>query len=261
MLVLVAIGIAWFVVRQLDRASRQEQDALESARRAVAARDELLGVVAHDLRNPLGAILMRADLLASADEFEQVRRHAGSIQKVARRMEHLIATTLDVTTVEAGRLSVTPVPCGVDELMEAVFEVFAGLASAQHIQLERRGGRALPAISADRDRILQVFSNLIGNALKFTPREGRITISSESQEGAVVFAIADGGPGIAAEDLPHIFDRYWKAKDNAKRGTGLGLFIAKGIVEAHGGRIWALSQPGAGATFHFTIPVAVPSLQ
>jgi signal transduction histidine kinase len=119
--------------------------------------------------------------------------------------------------------------------------------------------RSLPKVSADRDRIFQVLQNLVGNAIKFTPEGGRITLRVEPRDEDVVFSVSDTGPGIAEEDLEHIFDPYWRPKMQAKAGAGLGLSISRGIVEAHGGRIWAESEVGKGSTFHFTIPVAKPS--
>ena len=116
----------------------------------------------------------------------------------------------------------------------------------------------VPAVAADRDRVLQVFGNLLGNAIKFTPAGGTVTIGAVNDGVEVRFSVCDTGPGIPPEHVPHVFDRYWQAKSTAKLGTGLGLSIAKGIVEAHAGRIWVESEPGRGASFIFTLPCAEP---
>jgi signal transduction histidine kinase len=245
--------IAWFFARSLGRAYRQEHQALEAARKAVAARDELMGIVAHDLRNPLGAIRMRAIMLGTRAESEEARKHAQSIENVTMRMGFLINTLLDVATLEAGRFSVTPGPCDVTDLLCDVIEMFASLAASKQIRLERKVPQL--TIRADRERTIQVLSNLVGNAVKFTPEGGQVTIAAERRSEAVCFVVSDTGPGIAKEDLPHVFSRFWKHDVPGNKSTGLGLFIAKGIVDAHGGRLWVESVMGRGSTFYFTLPV------
>jgi signal transduction histidine kinase len=130
------------------------------------------------------------------------------------------------------------------------------LAAGRSIHLESGVDAGLPRALFDSARILQVISNLVGNAVKFTPMQGRVSIRCERATDEVRFAITDTGPGIPPEQLPHIFGRFWQANARDRRGVGLGLPIAKGIVEAHGGRIWVESKPGAGSTFYFTLPVA-----
>ena len=135
------------------------------------------------------------------------------------------------------------------------------LASSASLELRLETAPGLPDIWADRDRLLQVFENLIGNAIKFTKAGGRITLGAEASTGEVVFSVSDTGSGIADSDLPHVFDRFWQASHGAHRGAGLGLAIVKGIVEAHGGRIWIRSTIGKGTTFLFTIPTVLQSRQ
>ncbi|MEO6576907.1 MAG: ATP-binding protein [Polyangiaceae bacterium] len=255
-LVLSAFGISWYFASRLARAYRTEQVALGVARKALGARDELMGVVAHDLRNPLGAIMMRAALLRLETDPEETRQHAESIENIALRMEYLIKSMLDVTTMEAGRFSVTLAPCRVEDLLRDTTEIFGTLSGSKQIELRETVKELGLVIRADRERILEILSNLLGNAFKFAPRGGEVTISVERQLGMVRFAISDTGPGISSEHLPHVFDRFWKSETSGKKGTGLGLFIAKGIVDAHGGRIWIESEPGHGATCYFTIPIA-----
>lgn len=257
-LVLIGLGVAWYFARRLGRAYGLERAALATARKAIAARDELMGIVAHDLRNPLGAITMKAGLMKMMAESEKVRQDVESIENIAMRMDYLIKTMLDVATIEAGRFSLVLGPCDVDDLLRETHELFADLSAAKQIRLERDVKDSRLQIEADRERLLEVLSNLLGNALKFTPAGGSVTISTERQaDGAVRFAVSDTGPGISGADSPHIFDRFWKRPTSGKKGTGLGLFIAKGIVEAHGGRIWVESQPGRGATFYFTVPMVI----
>ncbi len=259
-LVLLSAGTSWYFARVLARSYRQEREALETARRAVATRDELMGIVAHDLRNPLSTIALKATLLRRSGEPERARAEAESIERMTRRMEHLIRSMLDAATLESGRLSVHPAPCEVRELLHDAVEMFGNLSAHRQIGLEWRD--AMPAdlaVRADRNRVLQVFSNLLGNSIKFTPDGGQVVIAAERQGEDVRFAVSDSGPGIAHEHVPHLFDRFWKHETDGKKGTGLGLFIAKGIVEGHGGRIWTESNPGNGTTFWFTLPVLTPA--
>jgi PAS domain S-box-containing protein len=230
----------------------------EIARRAIQARDDVLGVVAHDLRNPLGTMVMQAALLRrrGGEPERRSRKPAEAIERAATRMDRLIQDLLDVTRMEAGRLSVEQgrVPAG--PVVSDSVEAQKPLASQSSLELLLDLAPALPEVWADRDRLLQVFENLIGNAVKFTEPGGRISAGAAPRDGEVLFWVADTGPGITAEDLPHLFDRFWQARKAGRRGAGLGLPIVKGIVEAHGGRIWVESTPGRGSTFFFTVPTA-----
>jgi signal transduction histidine kinase len=255
LLVLLGVAITFFFARLLSRAYAEKEAALEAARKAISTRDELMAIVAHDLRNPLGAITMKSALLRQRAESETSREQARSIENVSMRMEYLIKTMLDGATLEAGGLSVTPVPCEVDGLLRESGELFGSISASKQIQLEFVSKEPGLVIRADRGRVLQVLSNLIGNALKFTPPGGRVWVYADRLPERVHFAVRDTGPGIAAEHLPNVFDRFWKHETQGKKGTGLGLFIAKGIIDAHAGRIWVESAPGGGATFHFTLPI------
>jgi signal transduction histidine kinase len=141
-------------------------------------------------------------------------------------------------------------------LLIETLDALSPLASDASVDLQTDAPATLPMVLGDRGRLLQVLSNLVGNAIKFTPAGGRIRIGAEQRGDEVCFWVSDTGSGIVAEVMSHIFDRFWQARRTDRRGTGLGLFIAKALVEAHGGRIWVESAPGQGSTFYFTVSVA-----
>jgi len=226
------------------------------AQRATNARDHVLAVVAHDLRNPLGTVLMGSELLLETAVDDARRKHLTIIRRSADRMNGLIQDLLEVTRIESGRLTVEPRPEEVGPLIDEAVAMLRPLAAGRSILLESAYDRGLPLVHFDSARVLQVISNLIGNAVKFTPAHGRICIRCEQAASEVQFSIADSGAGIPAEQLPHIFGSFWQASSTDRRGIGLGLSIAEGIVGAHGGRIWVESEEGAGSTFFFTLPVA-----
>ena len=236
----------------------QNARLLAAAHQATRARDAMLGIVAHDLRNPLNAIGMSAQLLGRKLRKgvgpEEAEKSIETIRHATVRANRLIADLLDVTRSEAGTLSVDLKPWSPAALISAAVEGLRPLLAAHRLELEIPTG--LPAVRADRDRIVQVFSNLVGNAIKFTPPGGRIAVGAGPAEAAVAFYVADSGQGIPAEHQQRLFERFWQANQNDRRGTGLGLPIAKGIVEAHGGKLWVKSAPGAGSTFFFTLPFA-----
>lgn len=231
----------------------------EKARQAVAARDEMLGVVSHDLRNPLNVIGAAAGLILDIPLPEEKKQEQlRTIKKSADRMNRLIQDLLDVTGIEAGRFSVERTPEDPEELLEEAYEMMVPLFSDGDVSLDREPLPCpLPGVYADRERILQVFSNLLGNALKFTPEGGRVSLgAAPADDGLVRFFVEDTGHGIPEEDLPHLFDRFWSGhrSGDAREGTGLGLPIARGIVEVHGGAISVESEPGVGTRISFTIP-------
>jgi signal transduction histidine kinase len=235
----------------------------KAAQDATRARDDLVAIVSHDLRNPVHTINMAASFLLEVaptdDRRVTSRRQLEVIRRSANRANRLISDLLDVARIQAGGLAVEPVPVDSRSLVQEALEAATPLATGKKLTIEREVPEDLPAVCSDRDRVLQVFGNLIGNAIKFTPEGGRITIRAESETLAVKFCVRDTGPGIPPEHAAHVFDRYWQAKSTAKLGTGLGLSIAKGIVEAHSGRIWVESEPGQGAAFFFTLPAAPSS--
>jgi PAS domain S-box-containing protein len=228
------------------------------AQQATRARDDVLAVVAHDLRNPLNTVTMAVSLMLETTPPERVeeRRQVEIVRRAADRMNRMIQDLLDVQRMESGRLTTDLKPEQPATLINDTIDMLRPLAAGSTIRLEADIEDNLPPVLADAARVQQVLSNLVGNAVKFTPRSGRITVCAEHIDGEVRFGVIDTGPGIPAEQLPHIFGRFWQAKTSDRRGIGLGLAIAKGIVEAHNGRIWVESHVGLGSTFYFTLPAA-----
>lgn len=230
------------------------------ARRATQARDEVLGIVSHDLRNPLATISMCAGALLDPVPAppEGVRAMAESIRHAAEWAEGIIRDLLDVTTLEAGRLSLDRAPVPAVRLLESALEQFLPTANQAGLELDVDADGELPLLDVDANRVQQVILNLLGNAAKFTSPGGRVTLSAraDQERRTVEFAVSDTGIGIAAADLPNIFDRFWQVHRTRRGGAGLGLAIAKGIVESHGGSMRVQSEPGVGSTFSFTLPVA-----
>jgi PAS domain S-box-containing protein len=227
-----------------------------AAQRAIQAREDILNMVTHDLRNPLSTVRMATDLLqeTTAERREDHRKWLEMISRAADRMSSMIDELRDLSNVDAGRFVVEPVDVDGSRLLAEVCEALTPVALQLGLTIECIAIGDLGGCRADERQIIRVFSNLVGNALKFTPPGGRVEICGERLDGEALFTVRDNGPGIASDHLPHVFDRYWQARQGDRRGIGLGLAIAKGIVEAHGGRIWADSTPGEGATFYFTLP-------
>ncbi len=235
----------------------QAARSYNDARAATQARDDMLGVVAHDLRNPLNTITMGSSLaleIITAYPGEPGRRQLEIIQRSADHMNRLIQDLLDASRVQAGQLALEVAPVRPQTIVEEAFEMLQPLANHAGIQLQADVPADIGHVLVDRQRVLQVLSNLIGNALKFTSRGGRILLSVQREGNTVRFTVSDNGTGIPQDQLPHIFGRFWQARATDRRGLGLGLSIAKGIIEAHGGEIWAESTEGVGSTFAFKLP-------
>jgi signal transduction histidine kinase len=173
----------------------------------------------------------------------------------AEQANTMIKNLLDVSSIEAGHFSVNRTREDAVELMHQAHELLAPLAEQKSIRLEWEMPDEHLIVSADANQLHRVFSNLVGNAIKFTREEGAVRVRAEAKGAELQFSVSDNGPGIAAEQLPHVFDRFWQARHGDRRGAGLGLSIVRGIVEAHGGRVWVESQLGTGTTFHFTVPL------
>jgi signal transduction histidine kinase/CheY-like chemotaxis protein len=231
----------------------------ERVRAGIQAREEALAVVAHDLRNPLHAVTVGVGTLLPRISEPTLRRPVERIQRSAQRMERLLQDLLDIHAIEGGRFTVTRGEVAATALILTALESQQSAAGQTSVIINTDVGPALPPIEADEERVLQVLENLVGNALKFTPPGGVVTVGAARAEDPawVVFSVRDTGPGIAREHLPRVFDRFYQAQSSDRRGSGLGLAICQAIVEAHGGRIWVESEPGKGATFFFTLPTAV----
>jgi PAS domain S-box-containing protein len=235
---------------------RREQQARMQAESAAHMRDQMMAVVAHDLRNPLQAIAMGVASMQQLPMTDSERtRQLGIVQRTAANMSRLIDDLLDVTRLEADQFDIERAPLHIASLFAEISELFETAAREQGVVLSCAGAPDMPPVLADHRRLVQVLSNLVGNALRFTPRGGWISVEARSLEANVTVTVRDNGCGIAVEDLTHLFDRFWRGREK-QSGAGLGLFIAKGIVEAHGGRIWAESEPGRGTAMHFTLPAA-----
>ena len=244
---------------EAERAGGRISRLYHQAQEAALQRDHMLGVVSHDLRNPLSAIGMCATALKgpAADAFPERAHLAETIHDSVEWMQRLIADLLDIAGIEAGRLSFDPEPVDPIVIVAKALVLFERIAADKSIRIEISGSELVSAVYADEQRVLQALSNLLANAVKFTEPGGRITMEVvESPEG-VIFSVTDTGAGIPAEEVPHVFDRFWHSRrGGGTRGTGLGLAIAKGIVEAHGGRIWVETAKGEGSVFRFTMPGA-----
>jgi PAS domain S-box-containing protein len=231
----------------------------DEAQLATRARDDMLAIVAHDLRNPLNTIFMSAQFLSEIvpeSDRPTEAKQISIVRRAAERMNQLIQDLLEVKRIESGRLTIEKRDTDAASVVQEALEILKPIAAASSLSLESDVGPGTPRIYVDPPRIQQVLSNLVGNAIKFTPAGGQIVLRTRPGENEAHFIVADTGPGIAPDQLPHIFGRFYQGKRTDRRGIGLGLAIAKGIVEAHGGRIWVESQLGAGSSFYFTVPAA-----
>lgn len=227
-------------------------------RRAVAAREETMAVVSHDLRNPLSSVSAAAELLLEVPLPDDRRRQQlKGIRRAADRMHRLISDLLDVARIDAGGLSVDAVPVPVASLLEEAAALIHPQAREKGVNVAVEVEAGLPDVAGDRDRLLQVLGNLLGNAMRHTPEGGRIELAARVVDAdEVEVVVGDSGEGIPAEDLPHLFDRFWRRDHSDSEGAGLGLAIVKGIVEAHGGRVDVESRPAEGARFRVRLRAA-----
>lgn len=257
---LAAALFLWMVRRlrtiaaMLTEESAARQAALERQQELVRIRDEILGVVSHDLRSPLTTITLSAQLIpgsAAEEQDEQVE----TIVLATRRMERLIHDLLDVTKAENGRLSIRHDTVDPAAVLREVIASHQPIAASKEIELEASIAEDLPRISGDGDRLAQALTNLIGNALKFTPGGGVVRLTASHHDGTLLFEVSDSGPGIAPSDLPHLFEPFWQAKKTAHLGAGLGLKITRAIVEAHDGSIEVTNLSEGGACFRIALPV------
>ena len=219
---------------------------------------EVLSIVSHDLRSPLATISMAASLLDDISRPEEERcRMVRMVKRATERMERLVRDMLEVSRLESGRTLPIDARCvDVGPALREACEAQGPVAAAAGLAVQCDLPEALPAVEADCDRVQQVVCNLVGNAMKFTPAGGAITVVARGRAEEIEVSVSDTGTGMSEAELERIFEPYWQAQRTASLGAGLGLKIAKGIVEAHGGRIWAESTLGKGTTFFFTLPAA-----
>jgi PAS domain S-box-containing protein len=232
----------------------REHAARTEAEKATRVRDEVLAIVAHDLRNPLNTILGAASMLALTAEEGKRQRQLKIIERAAWGMERLVADLLDIARIESGTFAIRQTPVETRALIQEAVDQCEAQGAARKIALRPDIADGVNPVFGDRDRLLQVLSNLLGNALKFSDVDGTVSVRVINSPGGVQISVKDSGRGIPPEDLPHVFDRFWQANDSLRTGAGLGLAISKAIVEAHGGKIWAASRVGRGTTFHVEIP-------
>ncbi len=249
-------------VELAEELARRTSLALDNARlyaeatQAIQARDDVLAVVSHDLGNPLSAIrVANAILLRRIPEGDESHRQLDNIRASLDQMERLIRDLLDVKRIEAGLLSLERETVVVSVLMREVVEAAERWIDGRMLQYSAEPETEGLRVKADPQRIMQVLSNLLGNAARFAPQGAEIGVGARRSGEQVVFSVVDTGPGIPAEHLPHLFDRFWQARRTGRHGIGLGLAIVKGLVEAHGGQVWAESELGVGSTFFFTLPI------
>jgi PAS domain S-box-containing protein len=249
--VALAAELAARVAHAIDNA-----ELYRRSQEAVTLRDDVVAIVSHDLRNPLSVVKMCASTLAEEPlpEPATVVDLARTIHHSAEWMNTIIQDLLDVARLESGKLVMRLEAAPLTTIIGDTVEFHRPLAEERGLRLVADIPSGVPSVAVDASRLSQVFSNLIGNALKFTERGGTVAVTARFADGRVVVSVADTGRGISEDDLPKLFDRFWQAsRGDLKRGTGLGLAIAKGIVEAHGGRIWVESTENRGTTFSFTL--------
>jgi signal transduction histidine kinase len=254
----IAAGIAYRFRGGILESRYELMVRAREAEAAVRSRDEVLAIVSHDLRNGLNAISGSVELAADEELLPPDKRmqQLDIAKRSAHGMHRLIADLLDASRMDEGKLSVEPKP-------EPVQELLTQAEAGHRLDSERRGidlrvvGPSEPVcVQADGERVAQVLGNLVGNALKFTPEGGAVTVTAVREGGRVRFTVADTGPGIPPEHMPHIFDRFYQVRATGRAGAGLGLAIARGLVEAHGSELEVRSRPGEGTTFSFVLPVA-----
>ncbi len=248
----LSIWLAAFILRSSSRQLRRTQDA-------VKIREEVVETVAHDLKNPIAAIKLSNDLLLFSAlkngnlTLADVQKRNKNIDRALNRATAIINSLLDLTKLKNNSLTLEKKNVSLQGLLQEVFELFELATKEKNIQFELRQGDQLPSLFCDSERIIQVLSNLMNNAIKFSPAGSQITLGADPVGPDMVFYISDKGPGISEQEQKHIFDRYWQTDSSKKKGTGLGLAICRGIVDSHKGRIWVESST-RGSTFSFSIP-------
>jgi signal transduction histidine kinase len=232
-----------------------ELEKRRHAEMVAQAREDVLGVVAHDLRNPLNLIQMTVELIIDEEMLPAERRKEMLAigLRAAKQMNRLIDDLLDTVRLQAGRMTLAVEEVSVKTILQQAEETFRPIAERRHVRFDAEVQNGA-IVRADPARVSQIVGNLVGNALKFTPEQGSVRLRAIQDDKQVVFHVVDDGPGIPADNMSHLFDNFWQARKNDRRGVGLGLAIVKGLVEAHGGQIWVDSKVDQGSTFSFSLP-------
>jgi signal transduction histidine kinase len=231
-----------------------ERQKRRDAELLAQGREEVLGIVAHDLRNPLNLMAMSSQLLREETPTPERRKLFKVTTRAIEQMNRLVNDLLDTVRLQAGGLSLKVEDVNVDEIFRQADANFRTAAAERDIHLEIVTPEAGTAVRADPLRVSQIVGNLLGNAIKFVLEHGRVALRAVRDGPQVVFKVEDSGPGIPPADVEHLFDKFWQGRKGDHRGVGLGLTIAKGLVEAQGGRIWVETKLGVGSTFSFTLP-------
>ena len=252
-----------FLANELGRRAALAMDNArlhDLVRVGIQARDDMIGIVSHDLRNPVNAVKMLTGVMLDSERTgtlpPEMAQYTSVIRQAAVQMDGLIRDLLDVTRIEAGKLTVAPRRENTEELLGDALRTLAPVASEQSVGLKLDAPDDMPDVIADRERIMQAISNLVGNSVKFSPAGGTILVRVAVLAGELLISVTDEGMGMTPQQLTHAFDRFWQSSRTDRQGAGLGLAIARGIIEAHHGRIWAESALGSGSTFYFTLPTA-----
>jgi len=231
----------------------------QESRRAVRDRDDMLAIVSHDLRNRVNAIVMLTGEVLSREPGDErplmERDDVEAIRGAARQADGLIQDLQDVSRIASSRLWVERQPVLLSDLVKELADMFEPVMKDAVLRFVRRIDEQLPPVQADRHRLAQVLSNLLGHAVRFTPHGGEIVLTAERHEDSVRIGVRDTGLGVSPGDVPRLFERHWQAPRLLRAGAGLGLFIAKGIIDAHGGEIGVESEMGKGSEFWFTVPM------
>lgn len=234
----------------------ETQDALAQARRLQSRHVDVFGMVTHDLRSPLCIISINARCIDEATRDPEIREAAQEMGRAAGRMDRLLTDLLDVARIDSATLRMVERPTDIVALANEVFRSYLPLFEERRLIFTLDVPPHAIIVSLDRDRIVQVLSNLLGNAMKFVPAGGTISLGLKSGAGLVEISLRDTGPGIQANVLPHVLERFCQVDNDTRRGLGLGLYICKELVEAHGGRLWVESEFGKGTLVRFTLPAS-----
>jgi len=242
---------------EVGRSYDAEREKRHDAELLANAREDVLGLVAHDLRNPLNLITTTTEMLREDDLGRDRQRELLDVaERAGRQMNRLIGDLLDTVRLQAGKFSLDLEDVPVAAIFRQTEESYRPAAEKRGVHFEEIPPGDGVVVRADPLRVSQLVGNVVGNAIKFTPAKGSVKLEAAPDGDKIVFRVTDTGPGIPADDMPHLFDNFWQARTNDHRGVGLGLAIAKGVVEAHGGTIWCESKVGQGSTFFFTLPLA-----